>query len=83
MKVILRLASMAEARQAARTMRLTQDYLDKASQFYALAAQTTEPTLKKSYADLADCYRVLAEIRKRLIADGTIEVDPKTRSRTP
>jgi hypothetical protein len=56
-------------------MRSTEDYLDKAAEFHALAALTTEPTLKKRYADLADCYRLLAEERKRLIADGVIEPD--------
>jgi hypothetical protein len=56
-------------------MRSTQDYLDKAAQFHSLAALTTEPTLKKRYADLADCYLLLAEERKRLLAQGLIEPD--------
>ena len=56
-------------------MRSTDDYLDKAAQFHSLAVLTTEPTLKKRYADLADCYRLLAGDRKRLIAEGAIEPD--------
>jgi len=53
----------------------TEDYLDQAAKFRSLAVLTTEPTLKKRYAELADCYRVLAEDRKRLIAEGIIESD--------
>jgi hypothetical protein len=56
-------------------MRSTEDYLDQAARFHSLAVLTTEPTLKKRYAALADSYRHLAEDRKRLIAEGIIEPD--------
>jgi hypothetical protein len=53
-------------------MRSIEEYLDQAPRFHALAALTTEPTLKKRYADLADCYRLLAADREKLIQNGTI-----------
>lgn len=57
-------------------MRSTEDYLDQSARFHSLAVLTTEPTLKMRYADLAVCYRLLAEDRKRLVAEGLIEPDP-------
>lgn len=56
-------------------MRSTEDYLDDAARFHSLAVLTTEPTLKRRYADLAECYRLLAEDRTRLIAEGVLEPD--------
>ena len=65
-------------------MRRTEDYLEQAARFRALAALTTEPTLNKRYADLADCYRLLAEDRKRLIAEGVMDSDqPISREAAP
>jgi hypothetical protein len=56
-------------------MRSSEEYQDQAAKFHSLAVLTTESTLKKRYAELADCYRLLAEDRERLIAEGIIEPD--------
>jgi hypothetical protein len=53
-------------------MRSVTEYTLKALEFDGLAAATTEAALKKRYADLAECYRLLATERQRLITDGTI-----------
>ena len=53
-------------------MRSVTDYMLKALEFDGLAAATAEATLKKRYADLAECYRLLAAERQRLIIEGTI-----------
>ena len=53
-------------------MRSVTDYMLKASEFDGLAAATTEATLKKRYADLAECYRLLASERQRLIIEGKL-----------
>ncbi len=55
-------------------MRTIGEYLAKAAEFDELATTATHASLKKRYADLAECYRLLASERKRLIADGTLEV---------
>jgi hypothetical protein len=54
-------------------MRSVGEYLARAAAFDELAKSTSEPSLQKRYADLADCYRLLADERKRLIAEGTIK----------
>ena len=54
-------------------MRSVTEYLARAAEFDELARSTGEPSLKKRYADIAECYRLLAEDRQRLIAAGTIE----------
>jgi hypothetical protein len=56
-------------------MRSTEEYLEKAREFERLATSAGHPSLQQRYADLADCYRLLAAERARLIADGTIESD--------
>jgi len=61
-------------------MRTVGEYLDKASEFEAMAKGEQVPSLKKRYADLAECYRMLAAERQRLIADSTIQSDPPLRS---
>jgi hypothetical protein len=56
-------------------MRSVQDYLEKAEEFARMAARTQIPALKKRYGDLAECYRLLAEDRKRLIEVGELKPD--------
>jgi hypothetical protein len=54
-------------------MRTVAEYLEKATEFDQLARATSEPALKKRYADVAECYRLLASERERLIGTGTIK----------
>jgi hypothetical protein len=54
-------------------MRSVAEYLARAAAFDELARSTGEPSLQKRYADIAECYRLLAEERQRLIMEGTIE----------
>jgi hypothetical protein len=61
-------------------MRTVAEYLDKAAEFDALARAESHPSLKKRYADLAECYRMLAAERQRLIGDKTLQSDPPLRS---
>ena len=56
-------------------MRSVAEYLRRAAEFDELARSTSEDTLRKRYSDIADCYRLLAEDRKRLIATGVVEPD--------
>jgi hypothetical protein len=56
-------------------MKTVAEYKAKADEFDALAAKATQPGLKKRYADMAECYRLLAEERARLVADGTLPSD--------
>ena len=51
------------------------EYLDRGAEFYRLAQHTSEPTLKKRYADLAECYRLLVAERQRLIKEGKLAGD--------
>ena len=54
-------------------MRSVAEYLERAAEFEQLARAASEPTLRKRYADVAECYRLLASERQRLIATGAIE----------
>ena len=56
-------------------MRSVIEYLARAALFDELARSTNEETLKKRYSDIADCYRLFAGERKRLIATGAREPD--------
>jgi hypothetical protein len=51
-------------------MRTVAEYRAKAAEFAALAEETVTPALKKRYADMAECYRLLADERERLVKDG-------------
>jgi hypothetical protein len=53
-------------------MRTVEEYLEKAGEFEKLAARATQASLRKRYADVAACYRLLADERKRLIDEGCI-----------
>jgi hypothetical protein len=54
-------------------MRSVEEYLRQAADFDRLAASSAQPGLQKKFADLANCYRMLAEERRRLIAEGVIK----------
>jgi hypothetical protein len=49
------------------------EYLAKAAEFDELARLSSVPGLQKRYLDIAECYRLLAEERRRLIAAGVIQ----------
>jgi hypothetical protein len=51
-------------------MRSVAEYLEKAAEFDELARSTSEPVLKKRYADVAESYRLLAIVLQRLIETG-------------
>ena len=53
-------------------MRDVAEYQTKAVEFDALASSATDEALKKRYADLAECYRLLASERQRLIDEGAL-----------
>jgi hypothetical protein len=52
-------------------VRTVSEYLHKAVECDDLAKIAPVDALKKRYADLAECYRMLAEERKRLLESGT------------
>jgi hypothetical protein len=54
-------------------MRSAREYYEKAVEFEKLARGADNPELKKRYADVAECYRLLAKERQRLIATGIIK----------
>jgi hypothetical protein len=58
-------------------MRSVQEYLAKAAEFDAMATGAdAPPAIRKRYADLAECYRLLAHDRERMITEGLISADP-------
>jgi hypothetical protein len=57
-------------------MRSVVEYLQKAAEFDELASGAGDPALKKRYADLAECYRLLASERQRLVATGVVKSEP-------
>ena len=54
-------------------MRSVAEYLQRAAEFEELAAAASVEALRKRYADIAACYRLLAKDREWLIGTGTIE----------
>jgi hypothetical protein len=56
-------------------MRSVAEYLTKAAEFDELADSASEPTLKRRFADIAECYRLLARERERLVKTGAIKSD--------
>ena len=56
-------------------MRSVTEYIAKADEFDELAKNAPDSTLRRRYADVAECYRLLAAERQRLIAEGTISSD--------
>ena len=58
-------------------MRTVTEYLEKAVEFEALARRVDVPvSLKNRYSDLAECYRLLAKERERLVTEGVIPSTP-------
>ena len=53
------------------------EYLEKAAEFDELARSTSEPVLKKRYADVAESYRLLAIVRQRLIETGALKPEQR------
>ena len=51
-------------------MRSVGEYLAVAAEFDDMANATSLPALHKRYSDLAECYRLLAYERQRLIDGG-------------
>jgi len=49
-------------------MRTVAEYVAKVAEFKARAERTSDPALKKRYADMADSYQIMAEERLRMIA---------------
>jgi hypothetical protein len=58
-------------------MRSVAEYLEKAAEFDELARSTSEPELKKRYADVAESYRLLAIVRQRLIETGALKPEQR------
>jgi hypothetical protein len=54
-------------------LRTVAEYLERAAEFESLAAAASVDTLRKRFADVAACYRLLAEERERLVACGSID----------
>jgi hypothetical protein len=60
-------------------MRSVAEYLQKAAECDQFAADAPVVSLKKRFSDLAECYRLLAAERERLIAEQIIRSDVPTR----
>jgi hypothetical protein len=56
-------------------MRTVAEYLAKAVEFDDMVNRAVDVSLKKRYGDLAECYRLLAHERERLIEQGAISSD--------
>lgn len=54
-------------------MRNVAKYLERAGEFDKLTNEVADPVLKRRYADIAECYRLLADDLRRLIATGVLE----------
>jgi hypothetical protein len=53
-------------------MRTVEQYLEKAAEFDAFAATSSDECMQKRFADIAACYRLLSRDRERLVATGAI-----------
>jgi hypothetical protein len=58
-------------------VRSVAEYLERAAEFEALAAEASIESLKKRYKDIAAFYRLLAKDREWLIGTGAIEGEPR------
>ena len=56
-------------------MRSVAEYLARAAEFDDLARSVSEQALQKRYTDIAECYRLLARERQRLIESGAMKSD--------
>jgi hypothetical protein len=59
-------------------LRSVAEYLERAAEFDNLAASASVEVLRKRYADIAACYRLLAKDREWLISTGAIEGEQTT-----
>ncbi len=67
-----------------RAMHTIAEYMQKAAEFDAAAARIDTPApLRTRYADIAECYRLLAKERERLVAQGVIPMDPPPNTPPP
>ena len=57
-------------------MRDVAEYLAKAIEFDALAASAHDGVVRKRYADLAECSRLLAAVGQRPVAEGVLPEGP-------
>jgi len=57
-------------------VRSVAEYLKRAAEFEALAAEASIKPLKKRYDDISACYRLLAKDLQRLISTGSIDGEP-------
>jgi hypothetical protein len=53
-------------------MRTVEQYLEKTVDFDAFSATSSNEIMRKRFADIAACYRLLARDRERLVAMGAI-----------
>ncbi|RZN10325.1 hypothetical protein CWO91_13430 [Bradyrhizobium genosp. SA-3] len=53
-------------------MRSVIEHQNRALEFERQAEEASQPSLKRRYADLAACYRLLADERSRMIQSGEI-----------
>jgi len=53
------------------------EYLEKAAEFDELARSTSEPVLKERYADVAESYRLLAIVWRRLFETGALKPEQR------
>jgi len=58
-------------------MRNVSEYVAKAAEFDELAKGAPTPDLRRRFADMAECYRLLARERKRMVADGIVPLQPE------
>ena len=56
-------------------MRTVEQYLQKAVEFETFADTSSNEAMRKRFADVAECYRLLARGRERLIATGEIPAE--------
>lgn len=64
-------------------LRSVAEYLERAAEFEGMAASAGVGVLKKRYADIAACYRLLAKDREWLIGTGAIGSDQQSGGQGP
>jgi hypothetical protein len=64
-------------------LRSVAEYLERATEFEGMAALTGVDVLKKRYADIAACYRLLAKDREWLLGTGAIASEQRSGDQGP
>lgn len=64
-------------------LRSVAEYLERAAEFERMAASVNVDVLKKRYADIAACYRLLAKDREWLIGTGAIASEQDSNGQWP